>query len=35
MTEAQFWAEIRRALLTAVRAIEQKYGLGIDRGGGK
>ena len=33
MTEAQFWAEIRRALLTAVRAIEQKYG--IDKGGAK
>lgn len=31
MTDAQFWAEIRRALLTAVRAIEAKYGFGVDK----
>ena len=31
MTDLEFWKEIRRALLTAVRAIEAKYGLHVDK----
>ena len=27
MTDTEFWTEIRRALLTALRAIEKRYGL--------
>lgn len=40
MTEAEFWREVRRGLITIARAISRRYGwawacivLGVDSGG--